>query len=164
MTASTERVSLGVNRDSLVLYLIATHLVSALLLGGCIVLFVGPLLHVAFPKVLAVTGIAAILYAAIPGLLLAQRQAAAIEYCLDGTTLRVNEGILFLSRKAIPLDRVTDIALVQGPVLRVCGIWALRIQTAGRGSEKAEATLYALRNPESVRDQILVVRDRATQA
>jgi membrane protein YdbS with pleckstrin-like domain len=92
------------------------------------------------------------------GLWLCPQQANNLRYRLEGTTLRVDGGVFFLVRKSIPLERITDIALVQGPLLRYFGIWAMRIQTAG--SAQCEATLYGVRNPEEVRESILSQRQR----
>ena len=82
-----------------------------------------------------------------------QQQANNLRYRLDGSTLRVDGGVFFLFRKSIPLERITDVALVQGPLLRFCDIWAMQIQTAG--SSQCEATLIGVRDSESVRDLIL---------
>jgi putative membrane protein len=72
---------------------------------------------------------------------LPQRQAAAMRYWLDGPTLRVDGGVYFLHRKAIPLDRITDLVLVQGPLMRMFGIWGLRVQTAGTGHGVARSNV-----------------------
>ncbi|HUG18676.1 MAG TPA: PH domain-containing protein [Planctomycetaceae bacterium] len=102
----------------------------------------------------------AILYAITIGKWLPQRQADALRYWLDGYTLRVDQGVYFLKRKAIPLDRVTDVILSQGPILRYCGLWTLNIQTAGAGGQVIpEAVLVGLENPETIRDEILKARD-----
>ncbi len=90
---------------------------------------------------------------------LCPQQTNNLRYGLDGNTLRVDGGVFFLFRKSIPLERITDIALVQGPLLRVFNIWVLRIQTAG--SPQAEATLYGVREPEKVRELILSRRKNA---
>ena len=83
-------------------------------------------------------------------------QAKNLRYRLEGNTLRADSGVFFFSRQSIPLERITDINLVQGPVQRFFGIWAMRIQTAG--SAQCEATLYGVREPEKVREQILAQR------
>ena len=104
----------------------------------------------------------ALIYAWTAGRWLPQRQSDELRYWLDGTTLRVDQGVYFLKRKAIPLDRVTDVMLVQGPVMRRCGIWSLNIQTAGMGGQSiAEAILYGIEEPERVRDLLLAARDAA---
>lgn len=106
--------------------------------------------------------VVAIIYALTLGVWLPQKQAEALRYWLDGTTLRVDQGVYFLKRKAIPLDRVTDVVLVQGPLMRRCDIWALHIQTAGMGGQAvAEAILYGVNHPEEIRDELLRVRDDA---
>ena len=94
-------------------------------------------------------------------LFLSARQSAALNYRVEGRTLRVDWGVFFLKRKAIPLDRITDFALVQGPLMRIFGVWAMRVQTAGTGSAVPEATLYAIINPEQVRDELIRRRDEA---
>jgi len=68
--------------------------------------------------------IVAVIYAVTFGPWLSTAQAQALKYWLDGGTLRVDQGVFFLKRKAIPLDRVTDIVLTQGPLMRWCGICA----------------------------------------
>jgi len=85
-------------------------------------------------------------------------RANNLRYRLVGSTLRADGGVFFLFRKSIPLERITDIALVQGPLLRYCGIWAMQIQTAG--SAQCEAVLFGVRNPEEVRELILSQRQR----
>ncbi len=85
----------------------------------------------------------------------------SLEYWIEGTTLRINQGVVVRKCKSIPLDRVTDIELVQGPLMRACGIWSLRIQTAGSVQQSPEGTIWAARDAESVRDTIVATRDQA---
>ena len=92
---------------------------------------------------------------------LAGKQSAALNYRIEKRTLRADWGVFFLKRKAIPLDRITDFALVQGPLMRMFGVWAMRVQTAGTGSMEPEATLYAIIDPEQVRDELIRRRDEA---
>lgn len=101
----------------------------------------------------------ALLYALTLGLWLPRRQAEALRYWLEGTTLRADHGVFFLKRKAIPVDRITDVVLAQGPLMKLCGIWELRVQTAGTGQATPEACLYGLTEPEAARDTLLLARD-----
>jgi putative membrane protein len=103
----------------------------------------------------------AVLFLLIGGPWLSRQQAQALRYWLDGRTIRVDQGVFFLKRKAIPLDRVTDVVLTQGPLMRWCGIWGLQIQTAGTGQTSPEATLYGVTDPEGVHDFLLKARDEA---
>jgi len=106
--------------------------------------------------------IVAIIYKYTLGSWLPQKQAQALRYWLDGSTLRIDEGVYFLKRTAIPLDRVTEVTLVQGPLMRRCGIWALTIQTAGmNGQFDTKAILYGIERPENIRDELLSARDEA---
>lgn len=106
----------------------------------------------------------AAIYALTFGRWLARWQAEKLEYWIEGRTLRVNQGVFFLTRKAIPLDRVTDIVLAQGPFLRLFNLWQLKVQTAGTGGQVPEAILHGVVNPDQMRDEILATRDRATRA
>jgi len=105
--------------------------------------------------------ILAAIHAVTFGPWLSKKQSQALAYWLDSNTLRVDQGVFFLKRKAIPLDRVTDVVLAQGPLMRLCGIWELRVQTAGTGQTTPEASLYGVTEPEKVRDELLAARDKA---
>jgi membrane protein YdbS with pleckstrin-like domain len=104
--------------------------------------------------------IIAIIFAFTFGPWLSKKQSHVLRYWLDGNTLRADTGVFFLKRKAVPLDRITDIVLAQGPLTKWCGIWELRIQTAGTGNAMPEVTLYRLNEPEQVRDLVIQERDK----
>ena len=144
-----ETIDLEIDRDKVARYLYRCYIVIILLFGLALCC-VGP--------------IAAAIYALAIGPRLSRKQAEALSFRLEGTTLRIDQGVYFLKRTAIPLDRVTDIAIHQGPLMRWCDIWRLDVQTAGTGQQIAEGHLYGLRDTEGVRDKLLQVRDRAVQA
>lgn len=104
--------------------------------------------------------LAAPAYALTFGPWLSRKQADVLEYKLCETHLFVHQGVFFIKRKTIPLDRITDIILSQGPLLRYFGLWRLDIQTAGSGQQRSEASLYGLIDPEQVKMKILTARDR----
>jgi len=122
-----------------------------------------PLLVILFGLVwfLGLGLVLALLYVVFVGHRLSRRIVSALDYRLEGTTLCVDSGFIFLKRKRIPLDRITDVVLSQGPLARRCGIWVLHVQTAGSGQTMPEATLFGLRDPETVRDLVLAARDAA---
>lgn len=103
--------------------------------------------------------LAAPAYALTFGPWLSRRQAEVLQYRLYATHLFVHQGVFFVKRKSIPLDRITDIVLSQGPLLRFFGLWRLDIQTAGSGQQHAEAYLHGLVNPEDAKEKILTARD-----
>jgi putative membrane protein len=92
-------------------------------------------------------------------LTLCPRRVDAMRYFFDKRALRVEKGVLFKSRKTIPLDKITDLELVQGPLLRVLNMWNIKVQTASTAQQLPEATLYGVVNPEQVRDEILAAKD-----
>ncbi|MBN2588282.1 MAG: PH domain-containing protein [Sedimentisphaerales bacterium] len=104
--------------------------------------------------------ILALVHAFTLGPWLSKKQAEALHYWLEGNTLRADSGVFFLKRKAIPLDRITDIVIAQGPLLKKMGIWQLQIQTAGTGHARPEVSLYGLTQPEQIRDLLIKERDK----
>jgi len=161
-----------INRDAVKNYFLAFW-VSACV--GVLVLFLGPFGF--FFLVTAVVSVGAgsvfffvpmfllLLMLALPmcaiaafSFWLCPQQVKALRYWLEDNTLRADGGVLFKFQKSIPLERITDVALVQGPLLRYFNIWAMQIQTAG--SAQCEATLYGVRNPEEIRELILSQRQR----
>ena len=103
--------------------------------------------------------IVAFVYALTFGPWLSRKQSEVLDYRLDESYLLVHQGVFFIKHKTIPLDRITDIILTQGPLLRYFGLWRLDVQTAGSGQQRAEACLYGLADPEQARKMILTARD-----
>lgn len=100
-----------------------------------------------------------LIYALFIGPWLCRQQAEALKYGVEGGYIRISCGVYFQKEKAIPLERVTDFALVQGPLMRYFGIWGLNIQTAGQGAVVAEGMLLAIDEPHATRDRLLKIRD-----
>lgn len=91
------------------------------------------------------------------------RFASSLSYQLEDEILHIDEGVLTYQRKAIPLDRVTDIRLVQNLLMRWLGIWTVQVQTASLGQAGAEGTLWAIEAPKATRDQLLTARNTAVR-
>ncbi len=87
--------------------------------------------------------------------------AESLQYSLDQDKLSVSGCftlwgfVMNRQEKRIPLAKITDVKLVQGPILSKMNLWALHIQTASTGKNRPEAVLYALAKPHEARDQIL---------
>ncbi len=77
-------------------------------------------------------------------------------------TLRVNRGVLNKTEKTVPLDKITDLGITQGPIMRFCGVEAISIETAGQSSGIGSALvmLVGVRNAKDFRDAVLDQRDR----
>jgi putative membrane protein len=76
-------------------------------------------------------------------------------YRLGEQTLRAESGVYFHRQANIPLWKITDVLVSQGPLERRYGLSRLHIQTAGQGAHVAEAVLMGLVDPEGVRQLIL---------
>jgi uncharacterized membrane protein YdbT with pleckstrin-like domain len=88
--------------------------------------------------------------------------AASLTYRLNDSALFVSSCfalwgiVLYRTEKTIPLAKITDVRLVQGPILGKMNLWILQIQTASAGgTDYAEATLYAPESPHELREQIV---------
>jgi len=59
-----------------------------------------------------------------------------VVYHLNATEVTWKRGVWFHSTGIVPYNRITDISIVQGPIMRLFGISHLKIQTAGGGTAK----------------------------
>lgn len=77
-------------------------------------------------------------------------------------TLRVKRGVLNKVEKTIPLDKITDLAITQGPIMRYCGVEAISVETAGASSGVGAALVFlvGIRDAKAFRDAVLDQRDR----
>lgn len=86
---------------------------------------------------------------------LTKMQVSSLEYFLDESVLYVKEGAVFRKNSAIPVEKITDIILAQGPIQRIFNIWSVKIQTAGMGHKAPEVILLGLPQPEKIRADLL---------
>jgi len=84
---------------------------------------------------------------------------------LDDRHLRIRRGVLFRKTKTIPLDRIQDLTLLDGPLLRAFGLCTLRVETAGQSAPQgsADANLTGLMDAEEFQEVVLERRDRLVQ-
>ena len=81
---------------------------------------------------------------------------------LTEKTLIVKKGWLNRIEKTIPLEKITDLALRQGPIMRAMNLKALSVETAGSSGGAAGGALVALVGIEDTvgfRDSVLAQRD-----
>ena len=91
-----------------------------------------------------------------------KRQYDALECELTERTLNVRKGFLFRVQKNVPLDKITDLALNEGPILRWLGLCSLTIETAGGGTGSAtgQAGLVGVMDAIAFRDAVMAQRDK----
>ena len=91
------------------------------------------------------------------------RYHAALKCRLTERSVVIGKGVFFRQELTIPLDKIQDISVREGPLLSALGLLSLRIETAGQRSAatgKAEADLVGLVDAKRFRDQILERRDQ----
>lgn len=93
---------------------------------------------------------------------LAKRRHDALVAELGQRTLHFKRGHLFRVEKTIPLDKIQDVALVDGPLLRKFGLSAVRIETAGGSNQGPDMVLDGVVDAQGFRDAILEQRDVVT--
>ncbi len=95
------------------------------------------------------------------GQALCAKRFAHLKARLTPRTLHISSGYLFKVEKHIPLDKIQDLSLREGPILRKLGLAALTIETAGNSQQgMPDASLTGLVNAVAFRDAVLEQRDR----
>lgn len=109
---------------------------------------------VAFPAVAAfgasrLVGIVVLGGLAVVGLVFRILAWQRHSFAFDGEVLRVEEGVLGRSARSLDVARVQQVEIDRGPVQRVLGLAALRVETAGSSSE-VEVELRVIEFDEAV--------------
>ncbi|KAF1078093.1 PH domain-containing protein [Methanogenium sp. MK-MG] len=93
---------------------------------------------------------------AVAGSLWAHLYYETIRYLLTPTEMTWGRGVLWKQTGIVPYNRITNVDIIQGPVMRLFGISNLRIQTAGYSANQlAEIKLQGIRDPEPLRAVIM---------
>ncbi|QOC21468.1 PH domain-containing protein [Wenzhouxiangella sp. AB-CW3] len=91
---------------------------------------------------------------------LLERYYQRLEVVLTRRDLKVRRGIISTEEKSIPLEQITDLALNQGPLMRLFDIKGMRVETAGQSATGALVTVVGLADVDNFRDAVLDQRDR----
>ncbi|MGC9434574.1 MAG: PH domain-containing protein [Methanomicrobiales archaeon] len=79
-----------------------------------------------------------------------------IHYELTSTEVTWERGVWFRQTGIVPYNRITNVDIIQGPLMRIFSISALRIQTAGYSAQAtAEIRLQGIEQPVKLRDTIM---------
>ena len=83
---------------------------------------------------------------------------------LTTQALEIRKGVFNRSESTIPLDRITDLRLHDGPLMRHYKLRGLKVETAGQSgqSAKSEGDLLGVVDALQFRDAILLQRQKAT--
>jgi putative membrane protein len=81
-------------------------------------------------------------------------------------SLKVHRGWLNRVEKTIPLEKITDLAIAQGPIMRWVGVESLTVETAGQSSSTGSSlvSLVGVRDAREFRDAVLEQKERLRTA
>lgn len=89
------------------------------------------------------------------------------EFRVGEHEIRIDQGLLSRSSRAIPFDRVTDVDIEQGPLHRLVGLARVRIETGASGAAATEEGVLeavALARAEAIRKYVRARRHSAAPA
>lgn len=109
--------------------------------------------------VLTLVGIPFLLVWVPLGLFLTGRYLKRMECVLTDKALKVKKGMMVRVEKTIPLEKITDVAMVQGPIMRHFGIFKLTVETAGQSAPGALVALIGIVEAKAFREAVLAQRD-----
>ena len=100
----------------------------------------------------------------IAGQWVTKRYLERMTCTLTERSLKVTRGILVRREMTVPLDKITDVGLVEGPIMRYLDLQAVRVETAGQSTAGAAIQLVGVRDAREFRDRVLAQRDRISNA
>lgn len=83
---------------------------------------------------------------------------------LTDRSLKVSKGLFVRQEKTVPLDKITDLALIEGPIMRYLNLQAVKVETAGQSSAGSLITLVGIVEARAFRDTVLKQRDAVVGA
>ena len=98
------------------------------------------------------------------GLFFTGRYLERMECKLTSKALKVKKGILVRVEKTIPLEKITDMGMVQGPIMRQFGLHTLTVETAGQSGPGSLVSLTGIVDAEDFRETVLLQRDASTES
>ena len=112
-----------------------------------------------FVLLCTVIGIVAMLVWIPFGYFVHKKQYENLGMDLTDRSLNVRQGWLFKKQQNIPLDKITDLAVIEGPILGALGLCHLTIETAGGSGGGGSAALTGVIDALGFRDLVLKQRD-----
>ena len=80
---------------------------------------------------------------------------------LTTKALEIRKGVFFRSEATIPLNRVTDLRMHDGPLMRYYDIRGMKVETAGQsGATGSEGSLIGVIDAAEFRDAVLLQRQK----
>lgn len=81
---------------------------------------------------------------------------------LTTQAVEIRKGVFFRKEATIPLNRITDVRLHDGPLMRYYGLRGVAIETAGQAgtSASSEGNLIGMIDADKFRDAVLLQRQK----
>jgi putative membrane protein len=87
-----------------------------------------------------------------------------MEATLTPTKLVIRKGWLVRIEKVLPLEKITDLGLVQGPIMRALNLTSITVETAGSsGAGQSLVKLIGVIDTEGFRTAVLEQRDAVSE-
>ena len=111
--------------------------------------------------VITVVGILVIPFWLIFSLWFAPESLRRLSARVTSNSVEIKKGVYFRKEITIPLNRITDVRLHDGPLMRFYGIRGIRVETAGQAGQNAgtEGDLVGVVDPVEFRDAVLRQRE-----
>ena len=87
-------------------------------------------------------------------------QALSVE--LFHRKLVVKRGIFTKIEKSVPLEKITDISMVQGSLMRAFGLYRLNVETAGQSGVGALVSVLGIIEANTFREKVIAQKDAIT--
>lgn len=86
------------------------------------------------------------------------------ECVLTTRNLHVKKGILNTTEKTVPLEKITDLQMRQGWVMRFFGLHSISVETAGQSGPGSLIRLLGITDVEDFRQDVLDQRDKISSS
>ena len=85
----------------------------------------------------------------------AGRYLKSLECVLTDRAVKLKSGVFVRNEKTIPLDKITDLGLTQGPLMRALDLEKVSVETAGSTTPGALASLIGIVGGRDFRDAVM---------
>lgn len=118
--------------------------------------------HTILLCIVTVVGIPLLLIVIPFGFALIQKWLDRLGCTLTTRTLEIRKGVFNKVESTIPLEKITDLQLYQGPLMRMLGIEGFRVETAGQSSVPGGSlvNMVGIVDTRGFREAVLAQRDR----
>jgi len=117
------------------------------------------LANVALLLTISVLGIPLLILWFPIGFAVTKRYLDRMECLLTPKALKVKKGIFIRVEKTIPLEKITDMGMVQGPIMRFFDVHTLTVETAGQSGVGSLVSLTGIVDAKAFREAVLSQRE-----